>query len=220
MAGLNVNGMMNYLRFFILLYILLPLAACQVRHEVPVSDDPITKLNWAEELYDKQDRPEEAERLIRESIAICKQTGDDLCLGDAYVSYGFFFRSPSLERKESWFREHGFLDRYATYDSRMFRSRDYFQHSVDYYLNTGRYDLVSRAWLNTGFAYHFLRQSGVETDPETGESYRLAECRAYQVSYEYNLKAVAENPDVRIVMPADVASYREYMDIQLDRAGC
>jgi len=48
----------------------------------------------------------------------------------------------------------------------------------------------------------------------------LASCRAYQVSYEYNLKAIAENPDVRIVMPADVASYREYMDIQLDRAGC
>ncbi len=59
---------------------------------VPYTTDPKKKLSYAVMLYDEQQRPLPAERLIRESIDIFKSENNEKGLAQAYRVYGFFFR--------------------------------------------------------------------------------------------------------------------------------
>ena len=174
---------------------------------VPETSNPIEKISWAYELFDNQGRPLPAERLIREAIEICEKDNDASCLGKAYVAYGFFFRSPSVEKHEKFYREHGFLDKKATYDTRLTRSKEMFERGISYYLKTNEYGALTNAYLNLGFAYYFLNDND-------------GECLPYAKSLEYNQKNIEVNPNAKVSLPAGVSSFTEYVTIQQKRAGC
>jgi hypothetical protein len=57
---------------------------------VPYTSDPERKLGWAKELYQNQNRPIPAERLIKEAIEIYQERGDQLGLAQAHRAYGVF----------------------------------------------------------------------------------------------------------------------------------
>lgn len=174
---------------------------------VPETDDPIEKLGWATELFNNQQRPLPAEKLIREAILICENSADNECLGKAYVDYGFFFRSPSIEKWEKHYREHGFLDAEAVFDKRLETSRDYFNKGISYYLKTERYDALSNAYLNLGFTYYFLGQ-------------HENECSSYAKSLEFHAKNILLNPSANVALPEGASSFKEYVNGQQSRAGC
>jgi tetratricopeptide (TPR) repeat protein len=202
-----------------IIFFYITLSSC-VNVEIPPTDDPIEKLEWAEDLYDFYKKPVDAEKLIREAIVICEQTKDNSCLGNAYVNYGFFFRSPSIREWEDYYRENGFLDKTATYDTRMSKSKQYFEKAVSSYEKTDDYSALSRAYLNLGFSYYFLNGTNQGGNAGTQSSDNSAECEAYASSLKYNLKTLEENPDANISLPEGVSSFREYIAIHQKRAGC
>lgn len=194
------------LKYILRILLLISLAGCAAVG-VPTTNDPIEKLKWAEDLYNNQGRPLPAESLIREAIDICEKKGDQSCLGRAYLQYGFFFRSPSLAANSATYTKIGFLDKSATLDNRYLKSKEYFEKSVNHFLNTTEYDLIATAYLNLGFAYYFLKEP-------------KSECEPYLKSLEFYKKNIAVNPDAKIVIPNGVSSFPEYIAIQQKRAGC
>ncbi|WP_461535190.1 hypothetical protein [Spongorhabdus nitratireducens] len=174
---------------------------------VPETDDPEEKIVWAAELFDRQQRPLPAEKLILEAIQICKASKNYLCLGRAYSTYGFFFRSRSLTKWEKFYRDNGFLDKTATMDNRYLKSKEYFEASIENYNKTEKYDALTSAYLNLGFAYSILN------DLES-------ECAAYDKSLEYNRLNLKQNPGVKVFLPDNFSTYEEYLDSEKVRAGC
>ncbi len=174
---------------------------------VPETNDPIEKINWAYELFNNQGRPLPAERLIREAIETCEKEDNDSCLGKAYVAYGFFFRSPSVEKHEKIYRENGFLEKAATFDNRLTKSKEKFERGIAYYLNTNEYDALTNAYLNLGFTYYFLND-------------KKGECQPYAKSLEYNKKNMEVNPNAKVSLPPGVSSFKEYVATHQNRAGC
>ncbi|MEW5743809.1 MAG: hypothetical protein AB1805_00025 [Nitrospirota bacterium] len=174
---------------------------------VPETNDPIEKLKWAGELFDRQERPLPAERLINEAIEICKNNNNQSCLGRAYLNYGFFFRSPSIRKWEKTYKESGFIDKTATYENRLIKSKEYFEKAIASFLQTNEYDALTSAYLNLGFAYYFLGD-------------HKAECEPYAKSLEYHLKNIEANPNADVILPPGFSSYKEYLSVQQKRAGC
>jgi tetratricopeptide (TPR) repeat protein len=173
---------------------------------VPSTSDPIEKLKWADELYSRG-RPFPAEKLINEAIIICKENNNSECLGKAYLSYGFFLRSPSIKENQSTYKEYGFLNKDITFDNRLVKSKEYFDKAITEYLKTKRYDYLTNAYLNLGFAYYFL-----------GE--HKSECEPYRISLEYNQKNIKMNPNKKISLPKGFSTYEDYIAVQQKRAGC
>ena len=65
------------------------------------SNDPHEKLQNARVLYQQQNRPLAANRLIVEVITTCEESKDRVCLADAWVAYGVLLNSVSVERWEN-----------------------------------------------------------------------------------------------------------------------
>jgi tetratricopeptide (TPR) repeat protein len=173
---------------------------------VPSTSDPIEKLKWADELYSRG-RPFPAEKLINEAIIICKENNNSECLGKAYLSYGFFLRSSSIKENQSTYKKYGFLNKDITFDNRLVKSKEYFEKAITEYLKTKRYDYLTNAYLNLGFAYYFL-----------GE--HKSECEPYRISLEYNQKNIKMNPNKKISLPKGFSTYEDYIAVQQKRAGC
>ncbi|GGZ11311.1 hypothetical protein [Shewanella fodinae] len=174
---------------------------------VPVTNDPMEKLAWAEELFSKQERPIPAEKLINEAITICSKENDFNCLGKANLEYGFFFRSPSLQKWEKFYKENGFLAKDVTYENRLIESKKYFEIAISYFAQERNFGALTNAYLNLGFAYHFLGQ-------------HEKECAPYEKSLEFNLMAIEKNPELPTALPQGFSSFKEYIESQQKRAGC
>lgn len=170
------------------------------------SSDPKVKLSDATYLFDKYDRPLIAERLIREAIEICQSKADQPCLADAYRTYGFFFRSPSIEGKwNKFFRENGFLDKSATFGDRYAKSIEYFEKAREIYARLERFDALTNVYLNMGFSYEFM-----------GEP-KLA-YRAYDESSASNRENLRRNPDAHVELPKGFATVDDYLAPHRKRA--
>jgi tetratricopeptide (TPR) repeat protein len=193
-------------RIVICLIMIFLLSGCAAMG-VPETNDPIEKLKWADELYDQQGRPLPAERLINEAIEICKRNNDLSCLGRAYLSYGFFFRAPSVEKWQKYYKENGFYDRTAAYENRLMKSKEYFEAAISKFMETKEYDALTNAYLNLGFTYYFMGDHN-------------SECEPYAKSLEFYLKNIETNPDANVALPPGFSSYKEYIRVQQERAGC
>jgi lipoprotein NlpI len=146
---------------------------------IPSTSDPYEKLGLAKELFNQQNRPLPAERLIREAIEICKKTRDQECQAEAYFVYSLFFKSSAVKKWGKYYRKNGFLDKTSIFELRLSKSEEYFKKAtslnpkiyenrgITYYEN-GKLDLAyadfekatvlapkSRwAWVNRGVIYH------------------------------------------------------------------
>jgi hypothetical protein len=127
------------------------LAACAAAG-VPVTSNPDTKVQEAIVLVDQQGRPFPAEKLIVEAIQEYKTAGDESGLADAYRAYGLFFRSRTLANASyaAHYREKGFLDKDASYDTRYDRSLYYFTMARKLYGAAGKDDLLSNVEFHIG----------------------------------------------------------------------
>jgi tetratricopeptide (TPR) repeat protein len=134
---------------------------------VPATSDPAMKLRHAVDLFDKQDRPALAERLIREAIDIYSTPTDQLGLAEAYRTYGLFFRSASVSGKWSnFYRSNGFLDRTACWDCRYAKSIEYFEKARTIDTDQQRFDGLTNVNLHMGFSDELMGNSEAATTYE------------------------------------------------------
>ncbi len=78
---------------------------------IVASSDPLVKLNDAEHLFMRENRPLPAERLIQEAMAIYQKRDDAHGLGNSNREYGDFLQSQAVINWEVAYRRNGFLDR-------------------------------------------------------------------------------------------------------------
>ena len=171
------------------------------------SSDPHQKLADADALVD-QNRPTAAERLIVESLAICKETNDKLCFADAYRIYGLFFMSNSFDGQwKQHYVQNGFAEPSVNLENRYSKAIEYLQKSRSIYTQTANYDIVSNVSLNMGFAYEALGDNP-------------SACTAYDESLRANAENTRINPSKKIVMPEKYGTFENYIQIQKNRALC
>jgi tripartite-type tricarboxylate transporter receptor subunit TctC len=175
---------------------------------VVATSDPAAKLRDAGDLFDRQDRPLIAERLIREAIDIYQSNNDQLGLAEAYRTYGFFFRSPSIEGKwNKFYRENGFLDKSAAFQTRYEKSIEYFEKARTIFAASNRFDALTNVDLNMGFTYVAMGN-------------RPAACQAFDRSVESNRENLRQNPTARPALPKGFSSYDDYVTNRKKQYGC
>lgn len=192
---------------------LLGIAGCAGIGVVETSD-PRTKLSDAQYLFDHEGRPLIAERLIREAIDIFQKNNDDAGLGNAYFTYAWFFLSPSIDKWGKVYRESGFLDKTATFDSRFSKADESFAKSAEYFLKardgllrSSKYDTLANADRLRGIAYMRLKKRG-------------ASCSAFDESLESYRLYINATEDAKLSLPKGYATYEELIASLKKTAEC
>jgi tetratricopeptide (TPR) repeat protein len=169
--------------------------------------DPAAKLRDAGDLFDRQNRPLIAERLIREAIESYRKNNDQLGLADAYRTYGFFFRSSAVEGTWSkHYRENGFLDKSAGFDARYEKSIEYLDKARIIFAEYKRFDALTNVNLNIGFTYEVM-------------GYGAAACEAFDRSLE-NSRDNLQISKAKVALPQGFATYEAFLAPHRERAGC
>ena len=175
---------------------------------VPVTSDPREKLGWALNLYEKQNRPLPAERLIQEAKEIYQSKNDELGLAEAYRQYAFFLESPTVGRWEPHYRKNGFLDKSINFDGRYKKSIEYLQMAKEILAKNFKYDALANIDLVMGNIY--LSYIGDENEA----------CKHYdQSSADYH-EFRKQNPNVKINLPTGFNSYEDYIVAVKKKAKC
>lgn len=174
---------------------------------VPQTNDPAKKIGYAYQLFDKQQRPLPAEKLIREAIDIFKTQNNSYGLSEAYRAYGFFFRSAAVEKYQKHYKANGFMEPGATFENRYKYSIKYFEKAGAINLGNNEYDKLTNIYLNMAFTYEFAKNN-------------LKACEYYKKSLSSNKKYEEENPDSTMNLPEGFSSYEEYVSKQMDRVNC
>ena len=171
------------------------------------TSDPAVKLSDAGYLQDR-DRPLIAERLIREATEIYQSKNDQLGLAKSNMAYGHFFMSPTLEGKWSTFyRERGFIDKSATYDSRYEKAIEYFEKALPVLRDHQKYDKMTNAYANEGFVYVMLGK-------------REAACQAFDKSLQSYHDNIQQNPEAKPIAPQGFGSFEEYLTYRKKVINC
>jgi len=174
---------------------------------LPVTSDPAKKIGQAYQLFDEQQRPLPAEKLIRDSIDIYKEKNDLAGLSEAYRAYGFFFRSGAIEKWNKHYKSKGFLETGATFENRYSYSIKYFKKARAIYLGNFRYDALANVYLNMGFTYAISKEN-------------MKACEMFDKSnanYEEHMK---NHPDSKMNLPKGVVSYEDYIVEHKKRLSC
>lgn len=174
---------------------------------VPITFDPNSKLEWAQELIDNQNRPLPAEPLIEEAISIYKKRGDNLGLANAYRTYAIFLKSEAVE---NWgqYRKWGFMNKTVTFDNRYQKAIEYYEIARDIYEKNSKYDALTNVYLNMGMIYQVKFND------------KKKACDCYAKSLESHLKFKKDNPDTKIKLPIGFRSYEDYIAVVKEEAGC
>lgn len=176
--------------------VLVYLAGC-AGFGVVASSDPLTKLNDAEYLFQEQDRPLIAERLIREAIVIYQERDDPHGLGNAHREYADLLRSPSVTGKwQKFYREHGFQDQSVTFENRLAKSSEYYAKALEYYQRAekqhreaDRFDALTNVYYNMAWSYLMLDD-------------RAKACGYYDRTLEAYAENMKRNPGAKPYTPS------------------
>ena len=161
---------------------------------IVATSDPLTKLNDAESLFLRQDRPLPAERLIREAMAIYQERDDPTGLGHAHREYADLLRSRSVSGKwEKVYRENGFQDKSVTFDNRIAKSSEYYSKAIEYYeraekqhRGADRFDVLTNVYFNMAWSYLMLDN-------------RARACSYYDRTLEAYAENIKRNPGAKPV---------------------
>lgn len=171
------------------------------------TSNPSTMLRDATDRFERQDSPVIAEKLIRQALVSYQKNDDQLGLANAYRTYGFFFRSAAVEGKwAGYYRENGFLDKSASFDTRYEQSIAYFEKARIIFAKNGRFDALTTVNLDIGFTYEAM-------------GYQGAACEAFDRSTESNRDNL-QAPHAKVVLPQGFSTYEEFLAPHRQRAGC
>ena len=174
---------------------------------VPATNNPDEKLRDAYMLFDRQNRPLPAERLIREAIAIYQERKNEPALSEAYRAYGFFFRSQAVERLHKHYESAGFLEPGATYENRHEKSIEYFTKAADILQKYEKHDRLSNIYLNMGFTYEAAQQ------PHRA-------CEMYTKTLKSHERFMSEHPGTQIDLPPGYQSFDQFINSRREKLRC
>jgi tetratricopeptide (TPR) repeat protein len=203
---------MRNVHFLVVLFALFLLDGC-AGVGVVASSDPLTKLNDAEDLFKRQDRPLIAERLIREAIVIYQDQDDPHGLGNAHREYADFLLSPSITGKwQQFYSKNGFQDKSVTLENRKDKAAEYYAKALEYYAraepklrDTNRFGPLTNVYFNMGWTWHQLGD-------------RTKSCASYDNALGAYLENIRRDPEARPFSPT--GSVPEVIVIQKNAAGC
>lgn len=203
---------MRTVRLFAVLYISLLLVGC-AGVGVVASSDPLTKLNDAEYLFTREDRPLIAERLIREAIVIYQEQDDPHGLGNAHREYADLLLSPSVTGKwQKFYRENGFQDKSVTFENRKEKASEYYSKALEYYARAelklraaNRFDLLTNVYFNMGWSAYRLDD-------------RTKSCAFYDKALEAYNENIKLNPEAKPYSPT--GSVPELIGNKKKQEGC
>lgn len=173
----------------------------------PETTDPDKKVGYAYMLFDQQQRPLPAERLIREAIAIYEERNNELGLAEAYRAYGFFFRSGAVEKWQKHYESNAFMEAGTTYANRYDKSIEYFDKSAAILEKHKKYDALTNVYLNMGFTYEFAKQSEKA-------------CAQYNKSAISNREHMKNTPGASLTLPQGFTSYDAYVTSIKEKLKC
>ena len=192
---------------------LLSLAGC-AGVGIVATGDPLTKLNDAQVLFARKDRPLPAERLINEAIVIYRQKDDAHGLGNSYREYGDLLSSATVMRWEAIYRRDGFIDKSVTYDNRLDKAKDFYRSALENYRraetdhrDAGQYDALTNVYINMAFSHQALG--------ETAQA-----CADFDRAVEAYRENMHRNPDARPIIPARFKDLPESVESAKQQAGC
>lgn len=122
--------------------------------------DPAVKLDDAEVLFERKNRPLPAEELIQEALVIYQKRDDPHGLGNAHREYGDLLRSPAVVNWEPAYRKSGgFLDKSITFDNRLAKASEQYSMALENYrraeqqeLAAGKYDALTNVYYNMAWS--------------------------------------------------------------------
>jgi hypothetical protein len=172
---------------------------------VITTDDPLTKLNDAGYLYERQNRPLIAERLIFEAREIYIKENNQFGLASANRQYGYFLASQSVTNWEKVYRENGFRDKSITFDNRNIKSKEYLTIALANYKvaesqakNKSEYDTIANINYNMANIYYTLENIASS----------CASLDNTLVAFNENIK---RNPTAQPAMPSGYSSFAEFI---------
>lgn len=180
------------------------------------TSNPATKLEDAEVLYRRENRPLPAEMLIRQAIEIYQRQDDAHGLGHAYRDYGDLLMSPAVSGLAALYRtgKVHFLDPSVTFDNRLAKSKEYMRMALDEYAiaakrdsDAGHFDGVTNALFNSAWLHILLGEKGRG----------CADFDRSEAAYHENMR---RNPGAHPVVPAGFASLPDAMAAAKREAGC
>jgi tetratricopeptide (TPR) repeat protein len=181
---------------------------------IVATGDPLTKLNDAEDLFMRQDRPLPAERLIREAMAIYEQRGDQHGLANANRQYGDLLRSSAVQKWEKVYRRDGFQDKSITFDNRLEKATEFYRKALTYYgsaeqqhQQAGKYDALTNVYFNAAWSHL-----------QVGE--REKACGYYDKTIQAYDENVRRNPGAKPYIPPGSGSFAEFVGNAKRRVGC
>ena len=174
---------------------------------IVATSNPAAILRDATDRFERRDSPVVAEKLIRQALGSYQKNHDQLGLASAYRTYGFFFRSAAVEGKwAGHYRENGFLDKSARFDTRYEQSIAYFERARIIFAEYKRFDALTTVNLDIGFTYEAM-------------GYQGAACEAFDRSTESNRENL-QTPRAKVVLPQGFSTYEEFLAPHRQRAGC
>ncbi len=193
------------MRHILIIVMLTTLVGCAAAL-VPYTSDPKQMIANAYWLFDDEERPLPAERMILEAIDIYNKNEDQAGLAQAYTAYGIFLRSLAVYKYSGHYSKHGFINPDISFAERYNKSIDYFDKSRAIYESKHQYDLLTNVYLHMGFTYW--------ADNNTADA-----CTMFAKSLEANTRFIAENPTA-VLNLGGFPSYSEYLDSRIKSASC
>ena len=154
---------------------------------VVYTSDPAKQLSNAVGLFDIQGRPLPAEQIIVDAIETYKKSDNQAGIAEGYRVYGLFFRSRSLAQPAyaEHYREKGFLDKDASYETRYERSLYYFGMAESIYKANGQDDRLSNVYFLMG-------------DVSILQGDKNAACHYFDESIAAHMKFLEANPGTSV----------------------
>lgn len=131
---------------------------------IVATSDPLQKLNDANDLYMRQDRPLPAEQLIQQAMVIYQERNDPQGLGHANREYADLLRSRAITGKwQNHYRANGFLDKSVTFDNRIAKASEHYSKALEYYARAetklreeARFDALTNVYMNMAYSFSQL----------------------------------------------------------------
>jgi tetratricopeptide (TPR) repeat protein len=181
---------------------------------VPATSDPLEKLNSAEYLFMKANRPIPAEKLILDAIKIYQERDDPYGLGHAYREYGDFLYSDAVSKLGWFYVKNGFLNKSITYDNRLEKAKEYDSKALEYferaerqYIESKKFDYLTNVYINMAWCYFVLYE------------YKKS-CEYYDKSLEAHNEFVRRNPGVKVQASPGYQSVPDFVASEKQKTGC
>lgn len=174
---------------------------------VPKVDDPARKLQVAQDLFENHNRPLAAEPLIIDAIAIYKEKHDVAGLVEGQRIYGLFLRSAAVRLSKQHYLEYGFRDKEVNFDNRLSAALLYFERATALAKEGGLVNIIPNLYLNIALTNY-------------AQGNKDATCTAFDESLHADDVRVQRDPQRKIILPREYASFREAVKDLKMKAGC